>query len=167
MHSRWKILIILSFIILATNKLHAEDVFITINGKVVATPCTISTSNSIVSLGDLYTYNFLSPGSSSEWKDLILELSNCPTSTSLVTASFSGSTDISGYYLNQGTAKNIQIQLRLKNGEHLSSGASTKLQVNKVTNSVILPLQVRATTVNGSVSQGTISTVINVTYTYS
>lgn len=35
--------------------LWAADVTITVNGKVVAKPCTVSTTNANVELGDLYT----------------------------------------------------------------------------------------------------------------
>ena len=68
------------------------DVTITVNGKVVAKPCTVSTTNATVELGDLYTFSLVSAGSSSAWHSVALELSNCPVGTSRVTASFSGST---------------------------------------------------------------------------
>lgn len=38
--------------------LQAADVTITVNGKVVAKPCTVSTVNATVNLGDLYTFRF-------------------------------------------------------------------------------------------------------------
>jgi minor fimbrial subunit len=39
----------------------AADVTITVNGKVVAKPCTVSTVNATVDLGDLYTFSLVSP----------------------------------------------------------------------------------------------------------
>ena len=92
--------------------LWAADVTITVNGKVVAKPCTVSTTNASVELGDLYTFSLLSAGSASAWHSVALELSNCPVGTSRVIASFSGTADATGYYQNQGTAKNIQRELQ-------------------------------------------------------
>ncbi|EGK24681.1 fimG domain protein [Shigella flexneri K-1770] len=51
-----------------------------------------------------------------------MSLTDCPVETSAVTAIVTGSTDNTGYYKNEGTAENIQIELRddqdaaLKNG---------------------------------------------------
>ncbi|PLL92652.1 fimbrial protein, partial [Klebsiella michiganensis] len=62
--------------------LQAADVTITVNGKVVAKPCTVSTVNATVDLGDLYTFSLVSAGSSSPWHSVALNLSNCPVGTS-------------------------------------------------------------------------------------
>ena len=70
--------------------LQAADVTITVNGKVVAKPCTVSTVNATVNLGDLYTFSLVSAGAASPWHSVALTLSNCPVGTSRVTASFSG-----------------------------------------------------------------------------
>ena len=52
--------------------LHAADITITVNGKVVAKPCTVSTTNASVDLGDLYTFSRyrrvpLRPGTAPRW----------------------------------------------------------------------------------------------------
>lgn len=78
--------------------LQAADVTITVNGKVVAKPCTVSTTNATVELGDLYTFSLISAGSTSARHTVALDLSNCPVGTSRVTASFSGTADSTGYY---------------------------------------------------------------------
>lgn len=155
-------------ITLATSSpaLQAADVTITVNGKVVAKPCTVSTTNATVDLGDLYTFSLVSAGSSSAWHSVALNLSNCPVGTSRVTASFSGTADATGYYQNQGTAGNIQLELQDDGGTTLNTGATKSVQVDESTQSASFPLQVRALTVNGGATQGTIQAVINVTYTY-
>lgn len=150
----------------STPTLQAADVNITVNGKVVAKPCTVSTLNATVDLGGLYTFSLVSAGSSSPWHSLALNLSNCPIGTSRVTASFSGTADATGYYKNQGTAGNIQLELQDDGGTTLNTGAKKEVQVDDATQSAIFPLQVRALTVNGRATQGTIQAVINVTYTY-
>jgi minor fimbrial subunit len=95
-----------------------------------------------------------------------LDLSNCPVGTSRVTASFSGTADATGYYKNQGTAGNIQLELQDDGGTTLNNGATKSVQVDDSTQSARFPLQVRALTVNGGATQGTIQAVISVTYTY-
>ena len=161
-HAPWLLAVIMTF----ASAPQAADVTITVNGKVVAKPCTIATPKATVDLGDLYTFNMLSPGSASGWHDVTLELSNCPVGTSRVTASFSGTADATGYYKNQGTAGNIQLELQDAEGTRLNTGARKEVQGDDASQSASFPLQVRALTVNGGATQGTIQAVINVTYTY-
>lgn len=145
----------------------ADDVTITVNGRVVAKPCTISTPTATVELGDLYTFSLVQAGASSAWHDVVLSLTNCPVGTSKVTATFSGTADATGYYANQGTARNLQLQLQDNGGATLNNGANKTVQVDAGSQGASFPLQVRAITVNGGTTQGTIQAVINVTYTWS
>ncbi|CAI9387779.1 TPA: type 1 fimbrial protein [Citrobacter amalonaticus] len=157
---------LLAVILAAPSTLQAADVTITVNGKVVAKPCTVSTTNATVELGDLYTFSLVSAGSTSAWHTVALDLSNCPVGTSRVTASFSGTADSTGYYKNQGSAGNIQLELQDDSGNRLNTGATKSVQVDDATQATRFPLQVRAISVNGGATQGTIQAVINVTYTY-
>ena len=157
---------LLAVILAAPSTLQAADVTITVNGKVVAKPCTVSTTNATVELGDLYTFSLVSAGSTSAWHTVALDLSNCPVGTSRVTASFSGTADSTGYYKNQGSAGNIQLELQDDSGNRLNTGAAKSVQVDDATQATRFPLQVRAISVNGGATQGTIQAVINVTYTY-
>lgn len=146
--------------------IQAADVNITINGKVVAKPCTVSTSTTTVDLGDLYTFNLVSAGATSAWHNITLDLANCPVGTSSVTAAFGGATDSTGYYKNQGTAENIQLELQDTGGTTLNNGSTKTIQVDDSTLSASFPLRVRALTVSGNVTQGSIQAMINVIYTY-
>lgn len=147
---------------------HAADVTITINGKVVAKPCTVSTVSTTVELGDLYTFNLLAPGSYSPWHEVNLSLTNCPVGTSKVTATFSGTADSSrSYYANQGVARNIALQLADSSGVNLPTGSTRIVTVNDASKAANFVLQVRAITPGGNVTQGSIQSLINVTYTYS
>lgn len=157
---------LLAVFLAASAVVQAADVTITVNGKVVAKPCTVSTTNATVELGDLYTFSLVAAGSSSAWHTVALELSNCPVGTSRVTASFSGTADSTGYYKNQGTAGNIQLELQDDSGNRLNTGATKSVVVDDASQSARFPLQVRALSVNGGATQGTIQAVINVTYTY-
>lgn len=166
MKSARMIWLLAAMLTVSAPSLQAADVTITVNGKVVAKPCTISTTNATVELGDLYTFSLASAGSASEWHSVALNLSNCPVGTSQVVASFSGAADSTGYYKNQGSAGNIQLELQDDGGTTLNAGATKTVQVDESTQSARFPLQVRALTVNGGVTQGTIQTVINITYTW-
>lgn len=147
---------------------NAADVTITINGRVVATPCTVSTTQATVNLGDLYTFDFTTAGSVSSWQPVTLSLTNCPVGTSKVTAKFSGVSDAGGnYYLNQGGARNISLQLADSEGVNLPNGSTKIVKVNDSSLSASFVLQVRAITPNGNTTQGSIQSLINVTYTYS
>ncbi|MEY8650255.1 type 1 fimbrial protein [Klebsiella michiganensis] len=144
----------------------AADVTVTVNGKVVARPCTIDTPKATVELGDLYTFNMLSPGAASDWHDVTLDLSRCPPGTSRVTATFSGTADATGYYKNLGTAGRLQLELQDTGGTRFNTGTAKTVAVDETTQSARFPLRVRALTVSGRPTQGTIQAVINVTYTW-
>ena len=88
--------VLAAILALASATIQAADVTITVNGKVVAKPCTVSTTNATVDLGDLYSFSLMSAGAASAWHDVALELTNCPVGTSRVTASFSGAADSTG-----------------------------------------------------------------------
>ncbi|WP_249213354.1 MULTISPECIES: type 1 fimbrial protein [unclassified Tatumella] len=145
----------------------AADVTITISGKVVAKPCTIATTNANVALGNLPTFSFVNAGSASDWKTVTLDLTNCPIGTSSVKATFTGTSDSTGtYFSNQGTAGNIALQLADSSGNNLTNGGSLTSTVSDATLSTAFNLQVRAITPVGKVTQGTIQSTIDVTYTW-
>ncbi|WP_289708623.1 fimbrial protein [Escherichia coli] len=108
LHKRF---LLATFCALFTATLQAADVTITVNGRVVAKPCTIQTKEANVNLGDLYTRNLQQPGSASGWHNITLSLTDCPVETSAVTAIVTGSTDNTGYYKNEGTAEKLPLKL--------------------------------------------------------
>lgn len=74
--------------------------------------------------------------------------------------------DNTGYYKNQGTAGNIQLELQDDSGRRLNNGAAKLVQVDDSSQSASFPLKVRVLSVKGGATQGTIQAVINVTYSY-
>lgn len=158
----------LSLVVASLNTAHGADVVITINGKVLATPCTVSTPTAEIDLGTLYSADFVTAGSASAWQTFTLNLTNCPVGTSKVTATFSGSSDSSNsYYANTGNATNMAIQLADSDGNNLKNGSSKTVAVSDSTKAAALNLEVRAITTQGKATQGSIQSVINVIYTYS
>ncbi|EEU9389089.1 fimbrial protein FimG [Escherichia coli] len=83
-----------------------------------------------------------------------------------MTAIVTGSTDNTGYYKNEGTAENIQIELRDDQDATLKNGDSKTVIVDEITRNAQFPLKARAITVNGNASQGTIEALINMIYTW-
>jgi len=144
----------------------AADVTITVNGSVVARPCNVVLNDTAVDLGNLYKFDLINPGSTSPWVNVNLSLNACPVGTSKVTASFSGPSDTSGYYTNQGSANNIAVELQDTGGKSLKAGTTTTIDVDDTTSTAVFPLRVRAVSVNGGPSAGSIKSVITVTYTY-
>ncbi len=141
LHKRF---LLATFCALFTATLQAADVTITVNGRVVAKPCTIQTKEANVNLGDLYTRNLQQPGSASGWHNITLSLTDCPVETSAVTAIVTGSTDNTGYYKNEGTAENIQIELRDDQDAALKNGDSKTVIVDEITRNAQFPLKARA-----------------------
>lgn len=147
----------------------ASDVTITVNGRVIAKPCTVSTTDVLIDFGTLYAYNFITPQSTSEWRTFNLQLTNCPIGTSQVTATFSGTSDNTNYYANLATtdaAKNIQIELQDSLNTVLKNGSSKNLTVNNSSKSIDTPMRVRLISLNGGATQGAIQSEITVTYQY-
>lgn len=167
-NNKWKVAsIVMSklFFLVYTTSPQAADVTVTVNGSVVATPCDVVTASADIDLKNIYVSDLKNPGSSSNWHDFSLELVNCPTQTSYVVASFRGAAD-SGYHKNIGTAKNIQLHLQDDLGNKLSNGATKKINIDPSTRAVSIPLQIRALSVTGNATKGTIQATINVTYSY-
>ncbi|NWC93107.1 MULTISPECIES: fimbrial protein [unclassified Pseudomonas] len=145
---------------------YAADVDITVNGRVVAKPCTVSTPPAAVILEELFAPDFAQAGSTSGWHNVMLNLTNCPVGTSSVTATFTGAADDTGYYANQGDALNLQVELRDANENILNNGNSTMVKVDD-SQSINLLLHLRVLSVKGNATQGSIQVNINVAYTYS
>lgn len=154
-------------VFLVTHMTQASDVTITINGKVVAEPCTIATKTTNVDLGNMSSTSLASAGSYSDWQTVTLNLTNCPVGTSSVVATFSGTSDSSGsYFLNQGTAGNIAVQLADSSGNNITNGGTLTSAVSDSTLAAAFNLEIRAISPGGSTTQGTIQSLVNVTYTW-
>ena len=157
--------LILSFFIFYSAGVLAEDVTITVTGRVIARPCTISTKNVDVSLGDIRTETLARRGSVTPWQALTLNLTDCPDGTNQVSATFTGTSDVTGYYFrNAGTSYNVALQLATDKSVNILNGGKLVFKVSENDQSVTIPLQVRAISTSGTATQGTIQAVINVTY---
>jgi len=156
-----------ALLFLKAGAISAADVTITVTGHVRAQPCTIVTPTAEVDLGVMTASSMSTANATSAWKDVSLNLIQCPIGTSQVTATFSGTSDSTGnYFLNAGDAGNIAIQLADSNGNNLKNRDTLTRPVGETSMSTQFALRVRAISPTGGATRGTISSIINVTYTW-
>lgn len=155
--------------------LAGDPVTLNITGNVVASPCEVSTAseNMTIDLGggkDLQTADLNDAGSSSAWVPITVSLENCPPGTSSVTATFHGTADAGDpetLYSNTGTATNVAVQLEGKAEEPYGNGKTSTIKIaDAADGKPTWDLQTRAFSKSGSVTPGTISSVITMTFAY-
>ncbi|WP_130098697.1 fimbrial protein [Siccibacter turicensis] len=153
----------------------ASDASITMTATVVASPCTLDTAVSqlTVDLGDYYADQLSKPKSAVGYKTFPLTLKDCPEGTTKVVATFTGVDEPAGDWItlftNTGTAKNVGIMLKgdtslwiggaIKNGTQLT-------QTVKADHTVTWPMESEMGTSTGNATPGTVHAVITVSFTY-
>ncbi|EMT6384707.1 type 1 fimbrial protein [Providencia rettgeri] len=148
----------------------ANNVTLNFSGNIKASPCTVSSGNSMqIELNTIYVGTLKDIQTASEWKNFNISLINCSSNMTQVSLTFSGepdSSDVNNLYKNLGTAKNLAIQLQ-GGLDNTPLGNQKKLNValNNQKN-IDIPLKVRAYTVTGNVTSGTILANITSTITY-
>lgn len=149
----------------------ADAVTINVTGNIVASPCTVDPDSvtKSVPLGDIQAASMNEAGSGSEWVDFDIKLINCPAGTTSVTATFSGTADTDSpadSYANTGTATKVAVQLETSDTEEpLGNGKTSDVDVSS-DKTATWGLQTRAFSTAGSVTPGTIASVISVNFTY-
>lgn len=162
-----------SIILLATHSqiLNAADIStINITGNVIASPCVVDNSSSIISvdLGKIQATTLSTAGKFSEWKPFDIVLTNCPASTSQVNVAFSGTQDStdSTRYKNLGTATNLTIELvGAVSGINLGDGQTTYTMVSNTSMGAKFSLKTRAYS-KGDVMPGSINATVVASFTY-
>ncbi|WP_431224007.1 fimbrial protein [Serratia sp. L9] len=163
------------FAVLSGTKAGAADVIIT--GKVTAASCTVShvlVGGQGVNLGTLGRTQFQHANDTGDWKNFSLDLTNCPTGTSQVTAVFTGTASGPGGTLFANTepvataASNMAVQMAKDTnpGSVLSNGSTMTANVDRTTGIATFPLMARLYTPLGSVQAGQVSSSVLVNFTY-
>ncbi|WP_061322437.1 fimbrial protein [Serratia rubidaea] len=146
------------------------DTQLNITGTIKASPCNVvnDTGSGIsVNLGDNIQAATLGQANSfTEWKPFQLILEDCPTTTSSVTATFSGTPadESADLYKNTGDAQKVQIDLQDTTGTKLGNGKFLKQTI--VNNATTYNLQARAYSTAGSATPGSIVGTVMVAFTY-
>ncbi|MDL4623303.1 fimbrial protein [Citrobacter amalonaticus] len=149
---------------------NADPVTINVTGNVVASPCTLdaAASNLSPSLGDIQATALSAAGSSSSWVPFDLKLKDCPAGTTKATVTFSGEPDTASpasMYANTGDATMVAVELQDTDGTLLGNGKSATGTI-ETDHTYTYKLQTRAYSTEGGVFPGTISAVIQATFTY-
>ena len=150
----------------------AADITINVSGKVVASPCTIDNSGIYnIDLGqNILAATLKQANSYSLWKVFNITLSNCPSGTTKVTATFSGTADgnNSTMYANAtgtGYAQNVAIQLQNSAaGTNVGNGSTMTVDVEN--SNATFPLHARVYSAKGGGTPGNItaSVMLNMSY---
>ncbi|KFK93157.1 hypothetical protein IV04_05405 [Serratia sp. Ag1] len=154
----------------------ADPVQVNITGKVIASPCTLDTANSTLSvdLGDIQATALGTAGTyGGSEKFFNLVLNNCPATTSKVTATFSGTPydADNNFFANSGTATGVGIKIKTfaepYTGTTVRPTSSTwTVAVNAATKSATLAFATKAYTATGNATPGSINSVMQVAFTY-
>lgn len=151
--------------ILGTSAQAADNVTINVTGKVVASPCTINPADVVktIDVGDAIPAKE-GTGAMAAAQDISITLTKCPSGTSSVTATFSGTpaTTLPDFiYANSstsGAAPNVGIVLQRSSNSGLGNGKTYKVDivngVDPVFNMEIYPYSL------GNAMPGNISTSI-------
>ncbi|ENU1226561.1 MULTISPECIES: fimbrial protein [Providencia] len=165
-----KNLLLLSSLIFSGNLFAASTVTLNFTGNIRAATCNITGGNNIdIDLKNISADVFRNASSGSNWNTFNISLNNCSSFINQVKLTFTGTADTAdtaSLYKNQGTAKNLAVQLQNGNGT-TALGNQKVLQVptNGQAN-INIPLRTRAFSSLGNATPGTISANITATITY-
>ncbi|WP_249743684.1 fimbrial protein, partial [Providencia rettgeri] len=162
--------LLLSSLIFSGNSFAASTVTLNFTGNIRAATCNITGGNNIdIDLKNISADVFRNASSGSNWNTFNISLNNCSSFINQVKLTFTGTADtadVASLYKNQGTAKNLAVQLQNGNGT-TALGNQKVLQVptNGQAN-INIPLRTRAFSSLGNATPGTISANITATITY-
>lgn len=169
--------ILLCFLLLITFICKADPVDIIITGNIISNPCVLSMdadNNQYVNFDKVDASRLRSKNDAGNWADFSITLVNCPKGTLSATLTFTGPTDSTDPTLwnnvaaADSAAENVAIQLAKTNDKNtvLSQNSTMTENVDKTTDSVIFPLSARLITPTGNVTQGSVSSYVDINIEY-
>ncbi|CAI1042890.1 MULTISPECIES: fimbrial protein [Serratia] len=165
---------LLALLVLGTgvNQAVAAPTQVNITGVVVASPCTVDTTNSDlnVDLGTSQAKDLATAGNTSTAKPFKLILKDCPTATTKVTASFSGTADTEAggrYATTSGTgmADNVAVEVAQDVSPYTLQNPGSTMETTVVGNTATFALRASAYA-KGVVTPGNIASVMSVDFSY-
>lgn len=151
---------------------HCAAADITINGSVVASPCTVDTDtqDKIVAFQPLQARDLNDAGSAGEWQDFTLLLTECPVGTHSAIVQFSGTPDAAdaSAFANSGTASHVALRLAAQSdkAQALSNNSTWQTAVDDASHQAQFKLTARLFTPEGHATAGTFHSLINVDFIY-
>ncbi|MGO4744697.1 fimbrial protein [Serratia quinivorans] len=147
----------------------ADPVNITITGNVVASPCTVDTTNSnlTVDLGTIQAADLATVGNTSTAIPFQLKLKDCPASTTSAMVTFGGTADpvVTDRYISTGTASNVAVEVLQTSTGYLKGPTTNITQSIQADRTITYALQTRAYA-KGVATPGTIVATVLATFTY-
>ncbi|HIF6627996.1 putative fimbrial protein SthD [Acinetobacter baumannii] len=155
---------------LASPMVHAVSKIV-ITGNIKAAPCEIDGANGTISVNlgnDISAATLATSGAFSPWVEFPLTLKNCPSTTTSVVATFSGTPaeENASLYKSNGGSRRVQIELQNSEGANLGNGKSMTQLVSRVTNEAKFNLRARAYSTHGGSTPGSIDGALQVTFVY-
>lgn len=150
------------------------------NGKVVASACTIGSASETVNVNlggagkTIEAATLANPGDATGWEKITLSMTNCPATTTAVTASFTGTpaeVNSVNLYKNDGDADSVQIELTTEPGVGgtaipLGNTAKHEELVDQTKHTATFNLRARAISTNGDATPGDIKGAVQIGFTY-
>lgn len=169
MKSHFDYLLLILISSLVTISQADTNINLSFNGNIKAASCNITGGENInIDLKKLPNDLFNAPKSGSEWKNFDINLKECSSVINQIKITFSGAADtnnIDSLYKNQGSARNIAVQLETADGG--TPLGNKKTVVAAVSNQTAkVSLRTRAFSATGNVSPGSISANITATIVY-
>lgn len=157
-------------VIISFSSLAESTVNLTFSGDIKAATCNVSGGGNIsIDLKEMPANLFKTTNSSSIWNNFTVKLVDCSPTINQVKLTFSGTADnadVDNLYKNEGTAKNIAVQLQNSNGKiPLGNQKLLYIAVNGQS-TVNIPLRTRAFSKLGNATPGTVSAKITATIVY-
>lgn len=153
------------------SSLAVADTQLNIRGTIKASPCDINvpTGGVDVDLGqDIMAATLLDAGSSTPWVPVSIEVNNCPVTTKATTMTLNGMADSTEntMYANNGTAKEVQIQLQSSSGTALGNASTMVQNIDTASRGTVFNMQARAYSSKGNATPGSIEGVVQLTFIY-
>lgn len=146
----------------------ASSVNINIYGKVTISPCVIENKNYLIDFKKVNIRD-LKNNQNTYWINFSIKLKNCPISTQKATLTIAGTADPNNgnYFINNGTAKNIALNLvENRNKTIIKNGSKLEAIINSQTKMAEYPLAARLIKTGDGISTGTFKSHLEFTLIY-
>lgn len=146
----------------------ASTVNINIYGTVTVSPCEIENKNYLIDFKKVNLRD-LKNNQNTDWINFSIKLKNCPISTQKATMTIAGTADPNNgnYFVNNGTAKNIALNLvENKNKTIIKNGSKLETIINSQTKMAEYPLAARLIKTADGISTGTFKSHLEFTLIY-
>lgn len=170
MKKRISKLFLINALIISSTSGASDSVNLNFTGNIRIATCNVSSGDNInVDLKNIPAANFEEANSASSWNIFYIDFKNCSTAINQIKLTFSGVSDTadpSSLYKNQGSAKNIAVQLENWTGTlKLGNQQSLIITLNGRTD-INLGLRTRAFSPSGKGMPGTISAKVTANIVY-